>query len=78
MSGEEVAVFEALLKNNPGLEVTPQILLNFIEEKAKIHPPRSPLTENSDDDTTAHIGDSRSSSIKSNNVFYLDSSIRPP
>ena len=54
MSGEEVAMFEALLKNNPGLEVTPQIILNFIQEKAKIHPPRSP--ENSDDDTAAHRG----------------------
>ena len=41
MSGEEVAMFEALLKNNPGLEVTPQIILNFIEEKTKTYSPRS-------------------------------------
>jgi hypothetical protein len=73
MSGEEVAMFEALLKNNPGLEVTPQIILNFIEEKTKIHPPQCP--GNSDDDTAAHKGHSRSSSIESNDV---DSSIRPP
>ena len=72
MSGEEVAMFEALLKNNPGLEVTPQIILNFIEEKAKIYP-RSP--GNSDDDTAAHKGRSRTSSIDSNDV---DSNIRPP
>ena len=75
MSGEEVAMFEALLKNNPGLEVTPQIILNFIEEKAKIHPPRSP--GNSDDDTAAHQGHSRSSSVDSNDMFHLDSSISP-
>ena len=75
MSGEEVAMFEALLKNNPGLEVTPQIILNFIEEKTKIHP-RSP--GNSDDDMAAHKGHSRSSSIESNDVFHLDSNIRPP
>ena len=76
MSGEEVAMFEALLKNNPGLEVTPQIILNFIEEKTKIHPLRSP--ENSDDDTAAHKGHSRSSSIESNDAFLLDSNISPP
>jgi len=80
MSGEEVAMFEALLKNNPGLEVTPQIILNFIEEKTKIHPPRSP--GNSDDDTAAHEeyhGRSRSSSNESDGVaFYLDSDSRPP
>ena len=75
MSGEEVTMFEALLKNNPGLEVTPQIILNFIEEKTKIHPPRSP--GNSDDDT-ALKGHSRSSSIDSNDVFHLDPNIRPP
>ena len=75
MSGEEVAMFEALLRNNPGLEVTPQIILNFIEEKTKIHP-RSP--ENSDDDTVAHKGHSRSSSVESNDMFHLDSNIRPP
>ena len=78
MSGEEVAMFEALLKNNPGLEVTPQIILNFIEEKAKIHPPRSRSPGNSDDDAAAHKGHSRSSSIESNDVFHVDSSIRPP
>ena len=76
MSGEEVAMFEALLKNNPGLEVTPQIILNFIEEKTKIHPPLCP--GNSDDDTAAHKGHSRSSSIESNDVFHPDSSNRPP
>lgn len=71
MSGEEVAMFEALLKNNPGLQVTPQIILNFIEEKTKIHLPRSP--GNSDDDTAAQKGHSRSSSIESDDVFHLSS-----
>ena len=76
MSGEEVAMFEALLKNNPGLEVTPQIILNFIEERTKIHLSR--IAGNSDDDTAAHKDHSRSSSIESNDVFHLDSNIRPP
>jgi hypothetical protein len=76
MSGEEVAMFEALLKNNPGLEVTPQIILNFIEEKTKIQP-RSPA--NSDDDAPARKGHSRSSSNESNGaVFHPDSTSRPP
>ena len=80
MSGEEAAMFEALLKNNPGLEVTPQIILNFIEEKTKIYLPRSP--ESSDEDTTTHEehqGHSRSPSNESNSaVFYPDSNSRPP
>ena len=80
MSGEEVAMFEALLKHNPGLEVTPQIILNFIEEKTKIQPSRSP--ENSDDDAVEHEeyrGHSRSSSHESNGAtFYPDSTSRPP
>ena len=76
MSGEEVAMFEALLKNNPGLEVTPQIILNFVEEKAKIQSPRSP--RNSDDDMAALKGHSGSSSIESDDAFHLDSTIRLP
>ena len=79
MSEEEVAMFEALLKNNPGLEVTPQIILNFIEEKTKIQPQRSP--ENSDDDALAHKENkshSRSSSTESNPAFHPGSNSRPP
>ena len=60
MSGDEVTMFESLLKNFPGLEVTPQIILNFIEEKTKTH---LPPPGNSDDDTAAHDGHSPSSSI---------------
>lgn len=81
MSGEEVAMFEALLKHNPGLEVTPQIILNFIEEKTKIHlPPSSP--GNSDDDTAVHEDykdHSPSSSNESNDVLFRpDPHSRPP
>ncbi|KAF5344561.1 hypothetical protein D9756_011451 [Leucocoprinus leucothites] len=33
LSDEENAMLKALLENNPGLEVTPSILLQFIAEK---------------------------------------------
>lgn len=43
LSDEETAMLQALLAQNPGLEVTPQILLGFIAEKTKHStPPRSP------------------------------------
>ncbi|KAM6490669.1 hypothetical protein JOM56_014012 [Amanita muscaria] len=35
LSSEEMDMLKALLASNPGLEVTPQILLDFIAEKAK-------------------------------------------
>lgn len=39
-------MLKALLKSNPGLEVTPQILLGFVAEKTKKQaPPRSPLLD---------------------------------
>ena len=80
MSGEEIAMFEVFLKTNPGLQVTPQIILNFIEERTKIHPSRSPFS--SDDDVATHEeyrGHSRSSSSESNcAVSHPDSNSRPP
>ncbi|KAF9533935.1 hypothetical protein CPB83DRAFT_416318 [Crepidotus variabilis] len=43
LSDEETAMLQSLLAQNPGLEVTPQILLGFIAEKTKHStPPRSP------------------------------------
>lgn len=45
MTADELDMLKALLASNPGLEVTPQILLGFIAEKTKHSPPRSPLTD---------------------------------
>ena len=48
LSEDEFTLLKSLLAENAGLEVTPQILLQFIAEKTRASPPRSP---NSDDDT---------------------------
>lgn len=45
MTDEETSLLRVLLHNNPGLEVTPSILLSFVAEKTKHTPPRSPLTD---------------------------------
>ncbi|GLB40717.1 hypothetical protein LshimejAT787_0805880 [Lyophyllum shimeji] len=42
MSDEETEMLQQLINANPGLEVTPAILLGFIAEKTKHSPPRSP------------------------------------
>ena len=47
LSEDELTLLKSLFADNPGLEVTPQILLQFIAEKTRASPPRSP---NSDDD----------------------------
>jgi hypothetical protein len=49
LSSEEMEMLKALLASNPGLEVTPQILMDFIAEKTKHAPPRSPADDNADD-----------------------------
>ncbi|KAF9463946.1 hypothetical protein BDZ94DRAFT_1257839 [Collybia nuda] len=45
MNDDETTMLRQLLNANPGLEVTPTILLGFIAEKTKHSPPRSPLTD---------------------------------
>jgi hypothetical protein len=45
MNDDETSMLRQLLNANPGLEVTPNILLGFIAEKTKHSPPRSPLTD---------------------------------
>ena len=49
LSGDEMDMLKTLLASNPGLEVTPQILLDFIAEKAKVSAnaslPRSPPSQ---------------------------------
>ncbi|EDR05936.1 uncharacterized protein LACBIDRAFT_329462 [Laccaria bicolor S238N-H82] len=83
LSEEELTLLKSLLADNPGLEVTPQILLQFIAEKTRASPPRSP---NSDDDMqllpTRGRGEERddyshyhrSSSNESNGTSYYRSS----
>lgn len=58
MSTDETTMLQQLLTANPGLEVTPSILLGFIAEKTKHSPPRSPLT---DEDVDLPGGRGRSS-----------------
>ncbi|TFK69932.1 hypothetical protein BDN72DRAFT_767273 [Pluteus cervinus] len=45
MTEEETGMLEKLLASNPGLEVTPQILLGFVAGRTKHTPPRSPAPE---------------------------------
>ena len=82
LSEDELTLLKSLLADNPGLEVTPQILLQFIAEKTRASPPRSP---NSDDDTQLPMrgrGEERddyghyhrSSSNESNGASYYRSS----
>ncbi|KAF8627304.1 hypothetical protein AX15_004444 [Amanita polypyramis BW_CC] len=49
MSSEEMDMLKALLASNPGLEVTPRILLDFIAEKTRHALPRSPSHDNAAD-----------------------------
>ncbi|KAF8072232.1 hypothetical protein FPV67DRAFT_1560862 [Lyophyllum atratum] len=49
MTDDETDMLKHLLSQNPGLEVTPTILLGFIAEKTKHSPPRSPNTEDDND-----------------------------
>ncbi|KAF9001588.1 hypothetical protein BDQ17DRAFT_1391057 [Cyathus striatus] len=45
LSDQELSMLKVLLASNPGLEVTPQILLQFIAEKTKSSPPLTPNAE---------------------------------
>ncbi|KAG5644171.1 hypothetical protein DXG03_009012 [Asterophora parasitica] len=44
LDDHETAMLKQLLEMNPGLEVTPAILIQFLAEKTKSSPPRSPNT----------------------------------
>ena len=91
MTGDETDMLKTLLATNPGLEVTPHILLQFIAEKTK-HSPRSSSPSFFDEDDTAVLPrgrvqdsaaeDERHSRSSSNDstrtsTFVLNSS-RPP
>jgi hypothetical protein len=52
MTSDEMDMLKSLLATNPGLEVTPNILLQFIAEKTKHSPRSSPPSSIDDDDAT--------------------------
>ncbi|TFK36663.1 hypothetical protein BDQ12DRAFT_706206 [Crucibulum laeve] len=85
LSDSELDMLKGVLASNPGLEVTPQILLQFIAEKTKSSPPRSPSseeeqlpgrgrTEERDNTEQQH----RSSSSGSDAGYYQGPHSRPP
>ncbi|KAG5637957.1 hypothetical protein H0H81_002485 [Sphagnurus paluster] len=49
LSDEEAGMLKQLIKSNPGLEVTPAMLGQFIAQRTKHTPPRSPSTDEDSD-----------------------------
>jgi len=80
LSPEEVTMLQALLDSNPGLEVTPPMLLQFIAQKTKVSPPHTPEEgRSSEDERSGGRGHSKSLSNESNNsAYYQGSRSRPP
>lgn len=80
LSPEEVTMLQALLDSNPGLEVTPPMLLQFIAQKTKVSPPRSPTDgRSSEEERSGGRGHSKSLSNESNGSAYRQGShSRPP
>ncbi|KIJ94208.1 hypothetical protein K443DRAFT_365473 [Laccaria amethystina LaAM-08-1] len=83
LSEDELTLLKSLLADNPGLEVTPQILLQFIAEKTRASPPRSPNTDDDmqllpmrgrAEDRDGYSPYHRSSSNESNGASYYRSS----
>lgn len=80
MTDSETKLLNDLLRSNPGLEVTPAILVRFIAEKTKQSPPRSPQTDDQADlpgrgrTGDREIDHHRSSSNESNGDSTLYSS----
>jgi hypothetical protein len=74
-------MLSGLLESNPGLEVTPQVLLQFIAQRTHGSPDGSPLPDDDErgrqDDRDAYPGSSRSSSRDSAHTAYRGSG-RPP
>ncbi|KAF9444455.1 hypothetical protein P691DRAFT_341899 [Macrolepiota fuliginosa MF-IS2] len=85
LSDEETNMLKTLLVNNPGLEVTPSILLQFIAEKTRHSPSPGPDDNDTDENSsprgrnrqpTSASDHHRSSSNESNDASYYGS--RPP
>ncbi|KAF7325703.1 hypothetical protein MKEN_00420500 [Mycena kentingensis (nom. inval.)] len=85
LSQEEMGMLQELLKNNPGIQVTPQVALGFIAQRTAANeasPPRSPpmreeeLRGRQDERNTGSDPDSRSSSSDSTGTSRNHS--RPP
>ncbi|KAF8626934.1 hypothetical protein AX17_006434 [Amanita inopinata Kibby_2008] len=79
LSNEEMDMLKVLLVSNPGLEVTPQILLDFIAEKTKHTPPRSsPIEDNPGQDVTWTQDDPQSDESNGSIDLPGGSYSRPP
>ena len=71
-------MLQKLLLANPGLEVTPQILLQFIAEKTKSSPPRSPGYEEEDDEYDGFRHKRTTSNDSDGTSYQPGSHSRPP
>ncbi|KAL0953116.1 hypothetical protein HGRIS_004385 [Hohenbuehelia grisea] len=87
MAPDELAMLKDLLESNPGLEVTPQVLVQFVAEKTRSTPPRSPgapedeaLVESDKEQSSPERSGrrSRTSSNGSMNASFGPSRSRPP
>ena len=74
LSPKEVTMLQELLDSNPGLEVTPPMLLQFIAQKTNVSPPSS-----EEDENRGGRGHSKSLSNESNgSAYHKGSHSRPP
>ncbi|KDR75972.1 hypothetical protein GALMADRAFT_225716 [Galerina marginata CBS 339.88] len=81
MSEEETDMLQVLIQTTTGLEVTPPLLMQFIAEKTKVSPPRSPMHDeegrSSDDERDIHRH-SRTLSTESSTTYHQGPHSRPP
>ncbi|KAH0584820.1 hypothetical protein H2248_008098 [Termitomyces sp. 'cryptogamus'] len=70
LDGDETILFQNFLKQNPGLQCTPAILVQYIAQKTRHSPPRSPASTDEDNErgrsSDRDEGHPRSSSSDSN------------
>ncbi|KAF8694550.1 hypothetical protein AX14_002010 [Amanita brunnescens Koide BX004] len=79
LSSDEMDMLKALLASNPGLEVTPQILMDFIAEKTKHAHSRSPADDNvADQDAERPPEDPSSDGSNGSIGIHANSHSRPP
>ncbi|KAG6901448.1 hypothetical protein C0995_011782 [Termitomyces sp. Mi166 len=80
LDGDETILFQNFLKQNPGLQCTPAILVQYIAQKTRHTPPRSPASTDDDNErgrsSDRDEGHLRSSSSDSNGTSW--SSIGAP
>lgn len=74
LNDEEMAMLKQILVNNPGIEVTPQTLLQFVAERTKHSPRDSPNDSPVEEDAT--ITDDRGRHLSSRSTNHSRSSSR--